>query len=58
MLRPQEVDEARELVQKLGAKFNVFATEVNGSSYERLTLHGIRDNTQPDDYILCVPTSL
>ena len=47
------MDDARELAQKFGAKFNVFATEVNGSSYERLTLHGIRSNTQPGDYILC-----
>ena len=51
--RSQEVDEARELVQKFGTKFNVFATEVNGSSYERLTLHGIRGNTQPGDAVLC-----
>ena len=51
----QDVDDARELVQKFGSKFNVFATEVNGSSYERLTLHGIRGNTQPGDHVLCAP---
>jgi hypothetical protein len=51
----QEVDEARQLVERFGAKFDVFATEVNGSSYERLTLHGIRGNTRPGDRILCAP---
>ena len=40
-------------MRQYGAKYTVFAMEVNGTSYERLTLHGIRRHTQPGDRILC-----
>ena len=49
----QGVDDASAYVSRYGSKFSVIATEVNGTSYERLTLHSIRNNTQPGDRILC-----
>ena len=49
----QDVDLASEYIRRYGAKFTVIATEVNGPSYERLTLHNIRNYTQPGDRILC-----
>ncbi len=31
----------------------IFATEIGGNSYERITLNGIRERTQPGDRIMC-----
>ena len=54
----QDLRSGIDYIQRFGDKFAVFATEVNGRSYERLTLHGIRNATQPGDRILCAQSSL
>ncbi len=36
----------------------IFATEIGGNSYERITLNGIRERTQPGDRIMCVACTL